>query len=66
MVIRCLAAIIIIINILVLTIRVVTGGSNQPLKLDKRDVFCHTGTIENHTAQCTLPLHLDTMCNSYC
>ena len=45
---------IIILNILVLTIRVVTGGSNQPLKLDKRDVFCHTATIENHTEHCTL------------
>ena len=36
---RCSVAIIIIINILVLTISVVTGGSNQPLKLDKRTFF---------------------------
>ena len=40
----------IIILILVLTIRVVTGDSNQPLKLDKREVFCQAGTIEKHIA----------------
>ena len=43
-------------TILILTTRVVTVDSNQPLKRDKRDVFCAAGSVEKHTAHwhCTL------------